>query len=195
MTQQIKLFAREAEERKGPALVGLALAAVLAALLVAYWQMLSSQADLLEKRVAQLNQQVATEKAALDEMKKALAQRTDPARLASELAALKSRAAEAQEVMNQLRSGQLGTLEGYSNHLIKFARIGEPGVWLTGAKISNAGRAVEVQGRSLQSESVLKYAGELNRQFAPLGASVSLVEMTPVVSADKERAAVAFKLF
>ena len=195
MTQQINLFAREVEEKKGPALVGLLLAVVLAALLAFYWQALRTQSAVLEGRVAQVRKQIESEKAALAQMKQALATRTDPARLAAELAALKSRAAEAQEIMNQLQRGQLGSLAGYSNHLMTFARIGEPGVWLTGAKIANAGRTIEVQGRSLQSDSVLRYAGELNRQFAGLGTSVTLLEITPVTSDDKSRTAVAFKLF
>ena len=74
------------------------------------------------------------------------------------------------------------------------ARIGEPGVWITGLRIQNAGRMLAVEGRSLQAESILRYAGEVNRQFAAQGVRLSSVEMTPVQNADSATA-VSFKLY
>jgi len=194
MTQQINLYAREPEERRGPALTAGALMVALALLLLAYWQLLDRQNDTLEAQVRQSQKQLATEQASLQSMKDVLATRTDPARLAAELAALKSRAGEAQEIVDRLRRGELGTLEGFGNHFLAIASIGEPGLWITGLKVHNAGRGVEVEGRSLQAETVLRYASEVNKHVAPFGAAVTALEMTPVVGRNDAKA-VAFKLF
>jgi hypothetical protein len=195
MTQQINLYAPAVEEKAGPLLMALAIAAVTTVLLLAFHQWVRGENEKLQLRAKQSAGQLATEKAAVKSMKDALATRTDPTRLAAELAALKTRAVEAQEIMSQLQTGKLGTLDGYGGYMLTLARIGEPGVWLTSLKISDAGKTLEVEGRSLQAEGVLRYAGELNRQVAPFGAALTSVEMTPGVSAaDRALTAVSFKL-
>jgi Tfp pilus assembly protein PilN len=194
MTQQINLYTPEEEVRRGPVLFTLLAVVAAAALLLAYRQYLQGENAQLEKRVAQVKTELASQRSTLKTMKDSLAQRTDPARLAAELAAVKAGASAAQEFLLQLERGDLGSLEGYGTHLVTLARVGEPGVWLTSLKVTTAGKRVEVDGRSLQAESVLRYAGELNRHFATHGASLTAVEMTPVVSADQSASAIAFKL-
>lgn len=194
MTQQINLYAREPEERRGPAVMtGLLLVAVLA-LLIGYWQLLRTQSTRMEAQVKQTRSQLTTEQGALKVMKDALATRTDPARLAAELAALKSRAKESQEIVDRLNRGELGSMAGFAGHFVALAKIGEPGLWLTGVRIANAGKVVEVDGASLQAEAVLRYATEVNRQVGGFGATVTSLEMTPITN-DKQAPAVAFKLF
>jgi len=195
MTQQVNLYAPAVQEKAGPLLTALAIAAIATALLIVFHQWIRGENDKLQVRVKQSAAQLATEKNAVKSMKDALATRTDPARLAAELAALKTRATEAQEIMSQLQTGKLGTLDGYGGYMLTLARVGEPGVWLTSLKISDAGKSLEVEGRSLQADGVLRYAGELNRQVAPFGATLTSVEMTPGVSAaDRAVTAVSFKL-
>jgi hypothetical protein len=194
MTQQINLLLREAEEKRGPLLLTALGMVVFVALLIGYWQLLRTQNATLEKQVKTTAGQLATEKAAVKTMKEALATRMDPVRVAAELAALKSRAAESQEIVDRLNRGELGTLDGYGAHFVALAKIGEPGLWLTNVKIANAGRLVEIGGQSLQAESVLRYAGEVNRQVAGFGAAVTSLEMTPITN-EKKGTAVAFKLF
>jgi hypothetical protein len=193
MTHQINLYAREVEERRGPLLITAFGYLAFAALLLLYWHVLRTQTETLEARVKQTSRQLENERAAMKTMKDALAQRTDPARVAAELAALKSRAAEAQDLVDRVQKGELGTLDGFSGHLTALATIGEPGVWITGVRIQNAGRAIEVAGNSLRPEAVLRYATEVNKQITPLGASITALEMTPTVNKDKATA-VAFKL-
>lgn len=195
MTQQINLYARKVGQKRGAAVGTLLFAVVLAVALVGYWMMLRTETSALQARVAQASAQLATEKAALKTMKDALATRTDPARLAAELAALRTRATEAQEIMSQLQRGDLGTMDGFTGHLVALARIGQPGIWLTNFKIVNSGKAVELQGRSLQAESVLRYAGEVNQRFAGYGASLNALELTPVARAANAEPTISFKLF
>jgi Tfp pilus assembly protein PilN len=195
MTQQINLYAREEEQRRGPLVVtAIGLVAFLL-LLIGYGQVMRERTKNLETRERSATQNLQNEKAALQTMKEALAARTDPAKLAAEIAALKSRATEAQDIVDRVARGELGTLEGFSGHFTTLARIGEPGVWLTAVKVQNAGRIVEIEGRSLQAESVLRYATEVNRQVASYGASVTAVEMTPIANAQTRATAVSFKLF
>lgn len=193
MTQQINLYARKVEENRRPLLLTIAGLVAFALLLGGYWHVLRTQNQQLDARVKQFTTQLETEKAAVKVMRDALAQRTDPARIAAEIAALKSRAAEAQDLVERVRKGELGTLDGFSGHFLGLAKIGEPGIWLTGVKIHESGKNVSIEGRSLEAESVLRYANEVNRQVVPFGATVSNVEMTPVTSPTKMNA-IAFKL-
>ena len=195
MTQQINLYVREVPEKKGP-LVGTILAMGLAAVLcVVYWQYLLGENKKLGKRAADVANELAAQQQVIKGMRDTLATRTDPKRLASELAAVKARASEAQEFLALLQRGELGSLDGYAGHFVNMARSTEPGVWLTHLKIHNAGRTFELEGRSLQAESVLRYAGLVNSRISTYGANLSSVEMTPFVGPDKVTTAVAFKLF
>ena len=193
MTQQINLYAPKVHEKRGPALAALGVAAVIAVLMLAYWQYLKGENDQLQVRVSKAKAQLETEKAAVAQMRAELAKRTDPARLAAELNALRARATEAQEIMAQLQSGNLGTMDGFTGQLTELARAGEPGIWVTNFKILTAGKGIEITGRSLDSQAILRYAGEVNQRFAGYGATVTAVEMTPIASATQS--AVQFKLF
>src|SRR6185436_11796239 len=104
-TQQINLYAPKVHEKRVPALIALGIAALVAVVMLAYWQQLKSENDKLQARVAQAKAQLETEKAAIAQMRGELAKRTDPARLAAELNALRARATEAQEIIAQLQSG------------------------------------------------------------------------------------------
>jgi hypothetical protein len=195
MTQQINLFVREPVERRAPAAMAAAFIVVVAIALIFYWQILRDRTIKMEAQAKQSQTQVATEKTALQTMKDSLKQRTDPARLAAELAALKSQAGEAQQIVDRIHRGELGTPDGFQSHLVALAHVAEQGVWLTNVKILNSGRNLELEGRSLQPESVLRYAEAVNKRVSDLGASVTAVEMTPIASKDNSATAIAFKLY
>jgi hypothetical protein len=195
MTQQINLYARAPEERKGPLVISVLIVAGFAGLLILYWSYLRAQGDATERRLAQARSQFASEKAVVDAMKAQLAARMDPKRLAAELAALKTRATESQEVIDRLRRGELGTLDGFGPQFVALARIGEQGIWLTGVRISAVGRSLELEGRSLEAEAVIRYAGQVNQQMGPFGTQVGSLELTPVSRDASAARAVNFKLF
>jgi hypothetical protein len=196
MTQQINLYARKVTQKRGPLFASLTLVVVVAALLIAYWTMLHKETTVLQGRVAQANAQLKAESGAVQLMKTELAKRTDPAKIAAEIDALRAHATESQQLIGQLQRGELGTMDGFTPQLVALARIGEPGVWLTGLKIVNSGKGVEIQGRSLEPESVLKYAGQVNDRFAAYGASVNALELTPIAQSPQSApSAVSFKLF
>ena len=202
MTQQINLYARKVEQRRGPLVISFLIVLAVAGLMIGYWTMIRSQTTALQARVAQAKAQLATEQAAVQAMKLELAKRTDPAKIAAEIKSLQARATEAQELMGRLQRGELGTMDGFSRQLVALARIGEPGVWLTEFRIVNSGKGVELQGRSLEAESVLRYAGQVNKSFEAYGASVKGLELTPIAQAQASapasasgNPAVSFKLF
>jgi hypothetical protein len=196
MTQQINLYARKVEQKRGPLIMSLALVGLVVGLLMVYWMMVRNETSALQARVNQAKSQLAAEQQSVQLMKAELAKRTDPAKIAAEIAAIRARATEAEEIIGQLQRGEIGTMEGFNRQFVALARIGEPGVWLTGFKLVNSGKGVEIQGRSLQAESVLKYAGEVNQRFSEFGASVSAFELTPIAQGPSAAApAVSFKLF
>jgi len=195
MTQQINLFKRRAEQPKAPLITAVAITALVAVCLIAYWQLLKVQTANLTTQLAQLQGQLKTESAALQAMKDVLAKRMDPAKVQAELAILKSQAAEAEEIMDRYRRGDLGSMDGYAGHLLTLARISQPGLWLTGVHIKQAGKVVEMEGRSLQADTILRYAGTVNANFAGYGASINALEMTPIVSTNAQTTALNFRLF
>jgi Tfp pilus assembly protein PilN len=197
MTQQINLYARKVEQRRGPIVISFLLVLAVAGLLIAYWMSIRSETTRLQARVAQAKTQLEAQKGAVAAMKAELAKRTDPAKIAAEIGALRARAGVAQEIIGQLQRGELGTMDGFTGQLTSLARIGEPGVWLTELKIVNSGKGVEIQGRSLEAESVLRYAGQVNQRFAQYGASVNALELAPIAQGPAPTAAtaVSFRLF
>jgi Tfp pilus assembly protein PilN len=131
--------------------------------------------------VAQSDTELAREKATVKALEQKLGARPKLADIVAQIEALKPRAGESQELMNLLRGGE-GDSQGYSGHLTSLARISEDGVWLTAVTIGNAGKTVNLAGRSLRQESVLRYAQRLNEQFSAYGMQFSAVELTPDVA-------------
>ena len=195
MTQQINLYVREVPEKLGPILVTIFALGLTAVLCLVYWQYLVGETKRLEQQVAASKKELVAQQQVVKGMRESLAKRTDPVRLAAELAAVKLRASEAQEFLGLLQRGELGSLDGYAGIFVNMARSNEPGVWLTGLKIHNAGKVIEVQGRSLQAESVLRYAGQVNNRISAYGANLSSVEMTPVIGPENAGTALSFRLY
>ena len=97
------------------------------------------------------------------------------AQLEAELAALATRLSERQDVMEALKSGVVGNIDGFSGYLRAFSRQSIGGLWLTGFDIAQGGTALALQGRTLSTEHVAEYLKRLNqeqtmqgRQFAAM---------------------------
>lgn len=121
--------------------------------------------------------------------------------IATQIAALEPRTRVSRDLLARLKSGELGSLEGYSAQLTEFARIPAEGVWVTTVTVADAGRALRVDGRALRKEQVLPYAALLNRAMHKYGIVVKDVEITPLkqpASEDSDSTAVpvwAFRLY
>jgi len=118
--------------------------------------------------------------------------------LNQQVADLKPRAAAVKSLVDSLRTASLGRPEGYSDYLERLARISDPELWVTGVVVLDGGRRVEVSGRALRNEAVVRYAKRLNESFEPLGVKFNAVEMSPESSMPNKGAvgggAITFKL-
>lgn len=194
MTQQINLYQPEPRPSLRPLLVPVIGLLLFASMMVFYAEVLRSQNQQLRAEVAQLASQAKSEKAMLAIEKAKLGERQAEGDLDVEMAAVKAAATDAQALVARIEAGELGTLHGFAGHLTALARIPEEGLWVTGVHIQKGGRSVSVEGRSLRSDTVLKYVEHLNRQMSPFGAQITGLELTPV-AAPAGLSAMAFKLY
>jgi hypothetical protein len=171
MPQQINLYNPDFEERRSllswqGAVAGWAVTVVLAAAIISY-QTFSLR--LAEQRDRGLAAQLTAAQAEMQRLGSQFAGRKVDARVTEETVQLETEVKGRQEVMNVLKSGDLGDTRGFSNHLKAFARQSFDGVWLTRLSIATAGRDVSVQGRALQAAYVAGYLKRLNAESAMQG--------------------------
>jgi hypothetical protein len=178
MSQQINLLQRT-RKPIGSALAAIALLFVLLLVLLGYDSVLRQQTTELRQQVLASERQLQQAKAALAALGARNSVNTAPASVKTELDALKSRLALARQWGELINSGSLGSPNGYAKHLNTLASVPEPGLWLTSVLISDGGKLVNLGGRALQSEAVLRYAEKLNQAFGTQGVQFNSVEMTP----------------
>ncbi len=178
MSQQINLL-QERREPLGSALLALVSVALMLVGLLAYWSVLLTDSNRLQQSVSLGKQEMARVQAALQAEQQRQAGGHDGAALKAELAVLRPQAEAVRQLVDQLRSGALGSREGYTSYLTTLANISEDGLWLTQVAVSNAGNAVRISGRALRNESVMRYAGRLNAALAAHGVQFNSLEMTP----------------
>lgn len=171
MPQQINLYNPAFEAKRAllsfkGAVAGWVVTAALV-VAVAGYQMVRSRS--VEQQERELAQQVATTQADAQRLGSEMASRRHDARITEEVARLEGEVRGRQEVMAVLRSGGLGDIRGFSDHLKAFARQSFEGVWLTGLSIATAGRDVSIEGRALQAAYVPGYLKRLNGEDAMQG--------------------------
>jgi len=168
MPQQINLYnpafkaKRALITMKGAVAGWMATAALVAA--IAGYQLISLRSA--EQQERELELQLTTAQADAQRLGGQMASRRHDPRVAEEVTQLEGDVKGRQEVMNMLRSGELGDTRGFSDHLKAFARQSFEGVWLTGLSIATAGRDVLVEGRALQAAYVPSYLKRLNGETA-----------------------------
>ena len=197
MSRQINLLSQVQPSPGLSAIRALGGLGIMLAAFLGYAVFASFTTTRLAETAAQGSAQLAAEKATLKALEQKIAARPKPADIDAQIGALKAQAAESQQILSLLRDG--AGSEGYSGYLTSLAQVAEDGVWLTGIKIGNAGKTVDIAGRSLRQESVLRYAQRLNDKFSAYGVQFSGIELTLGVAKDdgsgRGLSAVAFKLY
>lgn len=153
-------------------LILLAAVLLLAVALAAYTWVLHRQIAALQTELAGLDARSKTAQQTLLVLGTRLKNSgADP--LAGMEAARQSR----EHLLAALKTGQLGSVDGYSAYLHALARQAGQGVWLTGFAVEQgvAGAEISLAGRSLEPQSVPAYLSRLNgeavfqgRRFAEL---------------------------
>jgi hypothetical protein len=80
-------------------------------------------------------------------------------------------------VSTVLQKGAFHNTTGFADYLRAFARQVQPGIWLTGFDIADAGNAIVLQGRALRPELVPAFIGRLAQEAALKGKSFATLDM------------------
>ena len=135
----------------------------------------------------------------LQALQKKLGESDNPHNLAAQIAALEPQTRVSKDLLERLKNGELGSLDGYGEQLTEFARVPQKGVWVTLVTVSNAGRSLRVEGRALKKEQILPYAATLNAAMAKYGIALKDIEVTPMQQTADEDQSLApvwtFKLY
>jgi hypothetical protein len=202
MSRQINLVIQSGSRHAVSAERALLVLGLALVVLLAYWGYLFFQTAKLGKEAASVAAQITTQKKQLADVKQKLAARLDKDVGNAEIEALKVRSKAGEDLLSRLPNEANGGAQGYAAHMKTLAQISEKGIWLTALNITDGGKKVSLEGRSLRADAVLAYAKRANAQFSPLGVRFTSLELTPPVpvkDGDKDKAAatpvVSFKLF
>ena len=199
MSQQINLLPRGPISPKLSARRALLTLSTFFLMLIAYGQWLHARANAAQQQTLDSEHALQAQRAKLLAMQKKMGEHYAAGDIAAQIAALEPQTRVAKELLARLKSGELGSLDGYGKQFTALASLSTPGVWLTSISMSNAGRALRVEGRALHKQQVLTYARQLNAVMTPFGAQVSALEVTPVLKpaepTTQHAAVFAFTLF
>lgn len=159
----------------------------------------SREVDAARANAARIANELGAQRQLLQALQKKLGDGEGPQGLAAQIAALEPQTRVSKDLLQRLKNGDLGSLDGYGAQLTEFARVPQRGVWVTMVTVSNAGRSLRVEGRALKKEQILPYAAELNAAMGRYGIALNDIEVSPMqqtVDDDASRAPVwTFKLY
>ena len=140
----------------------------------------SRDVDAARLRASQVAAELQSQQALLQALQKRLGDGAEPHDLAAQIAALEPQTRVSKDLLERLKNGELGSLDGYGRQLTEFARVPQNGAWVTLVTVTNAGRSLRVEGRALRKEQILPYAAALNAALAKFGIALKDVEVAPM---------------
>ncbi len=99
--------------------------------------------------------------------------------LKDELQQLQKKTAEADKLVDTLRSGSVGNTTGYSEYMRAFSRQAVPGLWLTGFTVTGDAAQISLSGGAISPELVPVYIKKLGSESAMQGKNFSNLQMQP----------------
>jgi cell division protein FtsB len=178
MSQQINLLRPKADVKSEAIWIGAALGLVVL-ILLGYFQVLASETRQLRNAVSAGERKLSENTNAIQSLQRQKDARGNAESLTAEIAALKPRVDAVSQLVKDLKSGSLGSPEGFARYFGSLGSASEPGLWVTNVTITKGGRAVSISGRAMRNESVMQYARRLNEAFKPYGVNFDTLEMTP----------------
>lgn len=97
--------------------------------------------------------------------------------LQDELQQLEKKVAEADTLVDTLRSGAVGNTTGYSEYMRAFSRQVVPGLWLTGFSVIGDAAQISLNGGVLDPELVPVYIQKLGAEEVMQGKSFSTLQI------------------
>jgi len=134
-------------------------------------------ARLADQRSAQ---ELTARQQMLQALQDKLGEADSPHDIGAQIAALEPQTRVSRDLLERLKTGELGSLNGYAGQLTEFASIPQRGVWVTMVTVSNAGRTLRVDGRALKKEQILPYAALLNGAMGKYGIALTHIEVAPL---------------
>lgn len=180
MSQQINLFNPIFLKQKRH-FSALTMAQGLAVVLVGVLAMYAFQVrqnQILARVLAQADQELEARRIQITRFGKEFSTQGASRALGEQLAAAETRLAERRSLLDDVRTGVGGDVEGYSRYLAALARQTMPGVWLTGVDIGGKSSTLVIKGRALDSALVPAYMRALNRAAPLAGRRVDELRLT-----------------
>ena len=115
--------------------------------------------------------------------------------LDQELKNVSDEAAAQKEIIQALKSGNIGNSTGYSRYMQAFARQIVNGMWLTGISIQGDATEIKLQGATLNPELVPEFIVRLNRETIMRGKMLAAMNMRHPVDENGRRAEVPYLEF
>lgn len=164
---------------------------------------LFGQAGLTELRLLRLAQTEAQTQHSIVELKTALEKKRresgfdDMQTIAQQSAVLQAQVEARRDWADLMQKGELGSPLGHSQLLEILAGLSEDGVWLQGVDVSKGGQSVSITGKSMNTQSVMRYIGQVNEAFKPVSIQFSSIEITQEAAAGESAKAgiLKFKLY
>ncbi len=147
------------------------------------WYQLST----LDKQLVQSAQQLDAKRALLLNTTTAVTTQQSEQMLQDKVRELNGKLADADELVNNLRSGSVGNTSGYSEYLRAFSRQVVSGLWLTGFKIIGDATEISLSGGALSPDLVPAYIKKLGNEPVMQGKRFAAMEMKQVKSDQGKR--------
>lgn len=101
--------------------------------------------------------------------------------IAAKIETIKPKAERAKQLL--VLADQLGNSAGYAGYFSTLASVSADGVWLDTINVGNAGRKMEIGGRTLNNDTALEYSQRLNTAFADKGIKLTTLELATQATA------------
>jgi hypothetical protein len=145
---------------------------IIVAGVVAMYAFQVSQNRTLEGVAAATERQLAERRKQLATFARQASDQAAGKALGAELDSAEARLIERRSLLDDVRTGVGGEVQGYSRYLGALASADTAGVWLTGVDIGGRSGELVIKGRALDSARVPAYIASLNRQPAFAGRRV-----------------------
>lgn len=145
---------------------------------------LLGQAGLTEWRLLRLAQTEVQTQQTIADLKAALERKRresgfdDMQAMAQQSAALRAQVDARRDWADLMQKGELGSPLGHSQVLEILASLSQEGVWLQGVDVSKGGQSVTITGKSMNTQSVMRYIAQVNEAFKPVSIQFSSIEIT-----------------
>ena len=134
-------------------------------------QPLQEQSIQVRADIAKMNEQ-------LSKMENSAAAVSPSKLVENEIARLSAELQKRQQIKDMLESQTLGNTAGLSSYMTAFARQHVQGMWLTKITVSNGGRNLGLQGKTLTSELLPQYLTRLAGEDVLNGMSFNVLNLS-----------------